>query len=380
MVTPGGSTTTGTGSSKTISGLATGTYTYIVTNAEGNTSAASANVVINTQPATPTAPTAGTITQPTCSLATGSVVLNGLPSTGSWTLIRTPGGTTTNGTGISSTITGLSAGTYTYTVTNSAGCISASSVNIIINAQPSTPSAPIIGLIHPTCPVPSGSVVLSGLPTTSWTLTVTPGGTSIPGTGISSTITGLSTGTYTFTVTNATGCVSASSADVVINAVKYVVIPRIKVKWGDVLICSNLGDSLKGFLWYNGTTAIAGANSQIYVTHKNTGIYKVETIDINGCKNTSKTISIPISGTKSLSIYPNPASVSFSLKISDEFEGSALITILTSTGTKVREFRLENLNNELLAEIPVSDLNEGIYIVKVLLNQNLYYAKIVVKK
>ena len=108
--TPGGITTTGTGTSTTISGLSPGTYTYTVTNAAGCTSPSSGNIVINNPPAAPAAPSVGTITQPTCSVATGSVVLNGLPATGTWTLTRTPGGITTTGTGTSTTISGLAPG------------------------------------------------------------------------------------------------------------------------------------------------------------------------------------------------------------------------------------------------------------------------------
>ncbi|HAQ19735.1 MAG TPA: hypothetical protein DCR40_10960, partial [Prolixibacteraceae bacterium] len=77
----------------------------------------SANFAVTVNPF-PTAPTVGTITQPTCTLATGSIVLNGLPATGTWTLTRSPGGTTTTGTGTSSTVSLLAAGTYTFTVTN----------------------------------------------------------------------------------------------------------------------------------------------------------------------------------------------------------------------------------------------------------------------
>ncbi|MCK9641515.1 MAG: malectin domain-containing carbohydrate-binding protein [Prolixibacteraceae bacterium] len=168
----------------------------------------------------PAAPTVGTITQPSCVLATGSVVLNGLPATGTWTLTRTPGGTTTTGTRTSTTISGLAAGTYTYTVTNAAGSTSAASANVVINAQPASPSAPTVGTItQPTYDVATGSVVLNGLPATgTWTLTRTPGGTTTTGTGTSTTISGLAAGTYTYTVTNAAGCISAASANVVINA------------------------------------------------------------------------------------------------------------------------------------------------------------------
>ena len=45
------------------------------------------------------------------------------------------------------------------------------------------------------------------------------------------------------------------------------------------------------------------------------------------------------------------------------------------------EFEVENVNDELLKEIPVNNLDEGIYIVQVLLdNKDLYFTKIIVKK
>jgi len=215
----GGVTTTGTGTSTTISSLPIGTYNFTVTNEAGCISPLSANVVIPAQPASPPAPVVGTITQPTCTVATGSVVLNGLPSSGTWTLTRSPGSVTTTGTGTSTTITGLASGTYTYIVTNAEGCISLPSSEIVINPQPLTPSAPIVGTItHPSCTLVTGSVVLSGLPSTgTWTITTSPGGATTTGTGTSGTVTGLTPGIYTFTVTNSNGCVSAASAAVVIN-------------------------------------------------------------------------------------------------------------------------------------------------------------------
>jgi len=50
-----------------------------------------------------------------------------------------PGGITSTGTGTSTTIAGLSSGTYTYTVTNSSGCISAASANVVIYSVSSLP-------------------------------------------------------------------------------------------------------------------------------------------------------------------------------------------------------------------------------------------------
>ncbi|MBE9510629.1 MAG: gliding motility-associated C-terminal domain-containing protein, partial [Bacteroidetes bacterium] len=216
---PGAVTTTGTGTSTTISGITAGTFTFTVTNSSGCTSVLSDNVIIDAQPDTPTAPLIGTITPPTCTISTGSTELTGLPSTGTWTLTRYSGTITTTGTGTSTTISGLATGIYNYTVTNDAGCISSLSANVVIPEQPETPSAPVVGIItQPAYTVPTGSVVLNELPSTgTWILTRSPGAVTTTGTGTSETITDIPPGVFTFTVTNSTGCTSTASAEVIIS-------------------------------------------------------------------------------------------------------------------------------------------------------------------
>jgi gliding motility-associated-like protein len=92
-------------------------------------------VIIDVQPATPAAPALGTVTGPTCTIATGSVELNDLPA-GSWTI--NPGNINGNTTSI--TISDLTPGTYNYTVTNSVGCTSSASADVLIDNQPSNPT------------------------------------------------------------------------------------------------------------------------------------------------------------------------------------------------------------------------------------------------
>jgi gliding motility-associated-like protein len=217
--TPGGVTSTGTGTSTTISGLAEGTFAFTVANAEGCISIASANVVISKQSQVPPAPVVGTIVQPTCAVATGSVLLSGLPSTGSWILSRYPGTIISQGTGTAVTISGLAGGTYNYTVTNSIGCVSGLSANVIISSQPKIPSAPLaVSITQPTNVLPTGSVDLVGLPESgSWILKRFPDSLTLSGNGINKTISGLAPGIYAFTVTNSSGCTSASSAKIEIN-------------------------------------------------------------------------------------------------------------------------------------------------------------------
>lgn len=217
---PGAVSTTGSGAIAVLSGIESGSYTFTVASA-GCVSQPTSPIVINEQPPIPRTPSGGDIAQPTCTNGTGSVVINGLPSSGSWNLTRFPGTVSQSGSGTSVTVANLTPGTYNFTVTNTAGCTSQPSANIVINPQPPTPQPPVTGNITaPTCPVPTGSVSLSGLPSSGqWTMVSTPTGTRLTGTGSTVQVRGLVPGSYTFTVTNSSGCVSAASETVVIPVV-----------------------------------------------------------------------------------------------------------------------------------------------------------------
>ncbi|MEZ5021523.1 MAG: gliding motility-associated C-terminal domain-containing protein [Bacteroidales bacterium] len=74
------------------------------------------------------------------------MVLSGLPSTGTWTLTRYPDGFTSQGSGTTRTVTGLEPGTYNFAVTNTAGCTSGFSSDVVINARP---GAPVVVINNP---------------------------------------------------------------------------------------------------------------------------------------------------------------------------------------------------------------------------------------
>ncbi len=329
----------------------------------------------------PGTPVIVSITQPSCQIATGSVVLTNLPSSGSYILTRIPDGEIINGTGTTYTISGLTAGTYSFIVTVESGCSSSPSNDVVIIPNPSTPIAPIIGIVtQPKCNVPTGSVILTELPSTgNWTITQNPGGITNSGSGVSTTITGLLPGTYSYTVTNSSGCISEESSDIIIVVPSTGVVPKITLKYNDLLICYNLGDSLVSYQWYNGSEPIPDATKQYYQTEKQPGVYKVVTVDINGCMNSSNLITI--TGNKSISVYPNPASDSFILKINNASEGDAIIRILNPLGIKLMEFEAEDINEKFQVEIPISNLKEGTYIVQVLLDRKeIFYTKVIIAK
>nr|WP_315180340.1 T9SS sorting signal type C domain-containing protein [uncultured Flavobacterium sp.] len=133
-----GGTSIGTGTSfnpvgVTDSGLSNtntpGIYTFYAECSSDAICRTPTNFVIN---ALPTAPTLGTITQPTCATpTTGSVDLTNLPNGG--TLSQNNGTSTTeiSYSGTTATVSGLVVGTYTFTVSNGS-CVSAASANVTV--------------------------------------------------------------------------------------------------------------------------------------------------------------------------------------------------------------------------------------------------------
>ncbi len=177
------------------------TTSYTVTGTDLSSNTCSAYAVVNVYPS-PTAPLVGLITPPTCSSATGSVVLNGLPATGTWVLKRTPGNVVTTGSGVSTTISGLPQGSYTFTVTNANGCVSPPSAVVVIVLVNNTFSITV---------TPPNDTVAAGQCTT---FQITTAGTYLwspalgLNTNVGSTVIACPTTTTTYTVTgsNSFGC------------------------------------------------------------------------------------------------------------------------------------------------------------------------------
>ncbi|WP_367276822.1 LamG-like jellyroll fold domain-containing protein, partial [Flavobacterium sp.] len=127
-----------TTSNKNLTGLKAGTYNLNIS-LKGCPKTTSFTVDSTNPGVTP--PIIGTITQPTCALATGSVALSGLPSSGSWSITATPatsGLTGLGGTGGRTVVGGLTANTsYTFVVSNGL-CSSIASAAVVVNAIPTT--------------------------------------------------------------------------------------------------------------------------------------------------------------------------------------------------------------------------------------------------
>jgi len=236
----------------------------------------------------------GTITQPTCSTASGSVELRGLPA-GNWLI--NPGNI--SGNTFTYTITGLAANSITnYTVTNAAGCVSAN-LRVLIDTQPLIPTAPVASVTaQPDCIFASG------------TITVT---TPKPGVGITYTLTGtrpivgtmrnssglfvqLSPGNYDVSILTASGCISAptnktinaqpAATDPIIIAESHLDIDKVNLSGSiDLTVSGGTGAGSYSFNWSNGTSTEDQTDLAV-------GTYSVVVTDNNKCNNATLSIRI----------------------------------------------------------------------------------------
>ena len=231
----GGSSTTITISGNnqaTISNISTatsGVFTYDIVSVAYTTGSGCANTNVGqSEVVTVSAlPTVTSLTGAVCSGNAVNLALVSSPAGGTFTWVAQTdnlnvSGETISPTQTTSTISDVLVSavstTVNYVVTPTVGTCAGTSYVVAISVY-SPPAAPTTGTVtQPTCATPTGSVALSGLPSSgTWTVTGSPSGT-LTGTGTTGTITGLPAGTYTFTVANAAGCVSASSSSVIINA------------------------------------------------------------------------------------------------------------------------------------------------------------------
>jgi len=151
-----GTSSAGTAVSGVQTGLSTGDqFTYVYTGSDINACQDSVTISVTVNPI----PVFGTtVTQPTCTTPSNLEV--NVTSTGSFSYsIDNGGGTGSLSTGINN-ISGLGAGSYNITVTNTTTNCS-SSDSFVINAVPGAPS--INGLVtQPTCNFPTGTIMVNG--------------------------------------------------------------------------------------------------------------------------------------------------------------------------------------------------------------------------
>ena len=258
------------------SALVAGTYNVVVKSAAGCVSLAVATT-INPQPSTPSVPTT-TVTQPTCSVATGTIAITSPLSGVTYSFDN---GTTYQATGTSSA---LVAGTYQVVVKSNTSNCATSAVATTVNPQPTSPSVPTVAITQPTCSVPTGTLTITAPTEAGMTY-------SIDGVNYSNTtgvFTAVVPNTYNITAKSANTCVSTAATvtlvPVVATPVLSITQPTCVVATGEISVTTPIGALFTYSIDGGAFTNTTGVFSNLVV-----GTYTITAKDQNGCISTGTT-------------------------------------------------------------------------------------------
>ncbi|MGB0390609.1 MAG: T9SS type A sorting domain-containing protein [Salibacteraceae bacterium] len=244
-------------------------------------------------------------------LADGSITLNPTGGTSPFTYLWSNGAT-------SSSISGLSPGNYTITITDNTSCNTDTTFQI---TEPTALTASISNTTPETCPGVGNGSITSGASggSTPYTFSWNNGGTT-------SMLTGLNGGVYSLTVTDANGCTATTSGTVSTtpSTLSSSITSQTNVLCnngsdGAALAAGSGGSTPYSYSWSDGST---NAN----LTGVAAGTYSVTVTDNNSCQNVnSVTITEPTALNVSSSTFANATCNGLT-------DGSASVTVSGGTG------------------------------------------------
>ncbi|AZA86643.1 T9SS C-terminal target domain-containing protein [Chryseobacterium shandongense] len=346
-------------------GLAAGTYTVIITDANGCTATVNATV---TQPASAVSGTT-VVTNVACNGASnGAINLTPAGGTAPYTF-NWGGGITTEDR------TGLAAGTYTVIITDANGCTATVSRTV---TQPTALAAT----------TSQTNIACNGGSTGLATINVS-GGTApytyswSPSGGTAATATGLSAGTYTVTVTDANACTLTRTFTITQSVPVAAPTGTSPQNFAPGSTLSALVVTGQNIKWYaSSTDAQNHVNSLPLSTAlvNNTTYYATQTV--GSCESTASLAVLAINSTlgvadntktkSQLQIYPNP------VRDILNFSGQEVVVkavIIAADGRKVTEKKLQSGERS----IDVNSLPQGMYLIQVFTENGMQTFKFIKK-
>jgi hypothetical protein len=328
------------GTSATESGLAGGTYTCSITDA--NACVTSVNVSI-AEPSV-LAAQAGVFTDASCNgVSDGSASIQANGGTAAYTYSWTPSG----GTGAAAA--NLGAGTYTCTVTDANGCQASAAETI---SQPAPVTLTLTSTSPGACNGGADTLRASGAVSYIWSPAT--GLNNSTGSEVIATLTANTT--YTITGTDASGCTGTNNISLNLNPDPAT--PLI-TSAGDVLSASGTGVL---YQWYLNGSPLAGATSPDY-TALATGTYMVTETNGFGCSATSAAFPFTITGSGPalaagmFRLYPNPTQGDVTLELGVTGQHTE-ISFYDMLGQQVRTIVI----TDRVTTIHAGELSEGVYI------------------
>ncbi|MEW6470233.1 MAG: T9SS type A sorting domain-containing protein [Bacteroidota bacterium] len=367
-VTPNGGTpaytynwTPSGGTAATASGLAAGTYTCTVTDANGCTITQSVTI---TEPAALSS--SFTSTDVDCfGNSSGSITLTVNGGTPGYSYAWAPIG------GTNAVASGLAAGSYTCTVTDANNCTLQAVVNI---NQPAVISANASATSPSFCAGGCTDITISASGGTGpYTYLWTPGNM----TGSTENVCPAATTTYTCSVTDASGCTQNATVTVTVNS-----LPVITYSQSPSLVCVTwpaftLSAATPSGGTYSGP-GVSGSTFDPSAAGQGTWNIVYTYTDGNGCTDSvTQQITVDLcTGTGNLvsgtdfTIYPNPFSGFF---IIENITPGSRLTITNALGENVYSSLIMNSS----ARIEKQDLEAGVYFIEIKNEQGVSVKKVI---
>ncbi len=198
--------------------------------------------------------------------------------------------------------------------------------------------------------------------------------------------TGLATGAYTVTVTDALDCEQVSSASLesppaIIIAVSNITHPSIGQSNGAILVDISGGTGAYGANWYRAGVLFAmGVEDLLSVP---AGDYQLQVIDANGCMQTFAVTLTETVASKDVSeayfteVFPNPAKDKATLSVSFPQPRNLYLTLSDAAGRALHSWTVENVTEQNIP-LDLRGLPAGAYQVRVVTGMEVVVERLVV--
>ncbi len=337
-----------------VSNIGAGTYSVTITDASGCTGVISNIIISNTN-----APTAivGNIVNNLCNgLSNGSATVVASGGTAPYSFNWSNNATT-------SAVSGLAAGVYNVSISDAGSCIGISSVTI---TQPTLIAVTNNSALSANVSCNTGSNGVAAVNVSGGTAGYTYNWSNAASTA---SISGLTAGSYSVTVTDTNGCVAAAFAvnvfeptAIIVNAVTTNS-SSASATDGSVSLTASGGTGSFTYIWSNGATTQNLNNAAA-------GTYSVTVTDGNGCTNVqsatvqfSSAVNMAVNNIN-VNIFPNPTENTATLNINLSKSSDLMIEIININGQVLSVLNDSNvLNNQYT--LNTSEMPSGLYIIRI---------------
>ncbi|WMJ74971.1 T9SS type A sorting domain-containing protein [Cytophagaceae bacterium ABcell3] len=155
--------------------------------------------------------------------------------------------------------------------------------------------------------------------------------------------------------------------------------PNVYVLTEDNALTASEGIS---YQWYRNGERLDGETNRS-MTAEASGMYSVKIEVMAGCKIMSDEHEVIITSVHAeemnsgFKVYPNPVNAEATLEVNSSYNGPVQIKVLDVTGGEHLSFEAEKTGNVFTYNVNLSGLNNGIYFVQVLENENISVLKII---